>query len=211
MSLSLISGNHSTKGDPLALFLVGHRLNRIGNMRFMVKKVLLLFPVLGLAAYFLDFVFLSRTWTKDESAIRRVFRSMLEGTRKRLFWICLFPEGTRITPQKQRESQEYASSKGLPVLKHVLIPRVKGLQSTLVGLRSDVDAVLDVTIAYSIKRGETVNVGSSGNGHLSNKMSIRPDMFDFMLHRSSVRSWPIHIHVRIIPMSDIPSNEVRHT
>ena len=36
-------------------------------------------------------------------------------------------EGTRARPAKIKESQEFAKSRGLPVLKHVLLPRTKGL------------------------------------------------------------------------------------
>jgi len=188
------------------------------------KQVLLLFPILGLAAYFLNFVFLSRTWTKDEGAIRKVFRSMIEGARKRskIFWICLFPEGTRLTPAKLQKSQEYAASKNLPHLKHLLIPRIKGLQATLVGLRQDVDAVLDLTIAYSVRQGQMPVQGGGGggevgaaagaggavSGHLANHFKIRPSMGDLILRRSAACSWPVHIHVRILPVSQIPEDEV---
>jgi len=256
----IVFSNHATAGDPLALFLVGHRLGRIGNMRFMVKKVLLWFPVLGLTAYFLDFLFLSRDWTKDQAAIRRVFRSMVEGTRQRLFWICMFPEGTRLTANKLREAQAFAAARKLPVPKHVLVPRLKGLQATLNDLRAHTDAVLDVTIAYSVRLADSAgpqagahrkstNAASAetpapagahdgapvdddagaargscdasdghsergslsaaaGGGHLANGVPIRPTLGDLFLHRSPLRSWPVHIHVRVLPMSDVPSDEV---
>ena len=256
----IVISNHATAGDPLALFVVGHRLGRIGNMRFLVKKVLLWFPVLGLAAYFLDFVFLTRDWTKDQMSIRRIFRKMLEGTRKRRFWLCLFPEGTRITPNKLREAQEYAAARNLPVPERVLIPRVKGLKAALDGLRAHADSVLDVTIAYSVRKGDSAGpqavaqpkaantasatnptpagthdgapVGhhagagqgtcdaangrsgreslssAAGGGHLANGAPIRPSIGDLLLLRCPLRSWPVHIHVRLIPISDIPSDEV---
>lgn len=199
----IVISNHATAGDPLALFLLGHRLERIGNMRFMVRKDLLFFPVLGLTAFFLDFVFLSREWNKDQKNIGKVFRSMMEGTGERIFWMCMFPEGTRISPQKLRDSQQYAASKNLPVLQHVLVPRVKGLQATLKSLRAKADGVLDVTIAYSVRGGPE----SGRHGRLANGGAIRPGLGDLLLHRSTERSWPVHIHVRLIPMSDIPLDE----
>ena len=226
----VVIANHSTAGDPLALFILGHRLRRIGNMRFMVKKILLFFPVLGLAAHFLDFVFLSRKWNQDEADIRRVFRKMIEGTRKRPFWLCLFPEGTRLSEPKLRESQTYAAARRLPVLKHVLIPRVKGLRLALSVLRDNVDAVLDVTIAYSERK--TIRDGAGAEAHdeadeaaerraraashdgggkhfLANHVPIRPSLRDLFLRRVTARSWPVHLHVRLIPLADIPSDEVR--
>lgn len=41
------------------------------------------------------------------------------------FWLALFVEGTRFTQEKLLAAQKYAASRGLPVLKNVLIPRTK--------------------------------------------------------------------------------------
>lgn len=41
------------------------------------------------------------------------------------FWLTIFVEGTRITPDKLLAAQEFAILKGLPVPKNVLIPRTK--------------------------------------------------------------------------------------
>lgn len=41
------------------------------------------------------------------------------------FWLALFVEGTRFTETKLLSAQEFAASKGLPIPKHVLIPRTK--------------------------------------------------------------------------------------
>ena len=204
----IVVANHSTAGDPLALFVLGHRLRRIGNMRFMVKGVLFLFPVLGLAAYFLDFIFLRRKWNQDQVSIRRMFHSMVESTtHKRHFWICLFPEGTRLTPDKLRESQAFAAAKQLPQLRHVLIPRVKGLQMTLELLRHNVDALIDVTIAYSVRKHPASSPSdracAEDAGHLANLGEIRPGLGDLLLYRSAERDWPVHMHVRVIPIADI--------
>jgi lysophosphatidic acid acyltransferase/lysophosphatidylinositol acyltransferase len=38
----------------------------------------------------------------------------------------MFCEGTRFTAKKHAKSIEYAKSKGLPELKHHLLPRTKG-------------------------------------------------------------------------------------
>jgi lysophosphatidic acid acyltransferase/lysophosphatidylinositol acyltransferase len=40
--------------------------------------------------------------------------------------LLLFPEGTRFTPEKHAAAVEFARSKGLPVFKHLLVPRAKG-------------------------------------------------------------------------------------
>ncbi|CAI5996210.1 unnamed protein product [Closterium sp. NIES-64] len=43
----------------------------------------------------------------------------------RFFWVALFMEGTRFTPEKLKAAQEYAKEAGLPIPRHVLVPRTK--------------------------------------------------------------------------------------
>ena len=45
--------------------------------------------------------------------------------------MAIFAEGTRFTEAKLQSSREYAQSKGLPELKHHLLPRPRGLSITL--------------------------------------------------------------------------------
>ena len=45
--------------------------------------------------------------------------------------LCLFAEGTRFTPEKHEVSKEFARSRGLPILKHHLVPRTKGFNFIL--------------------------------------------------------------------------------
>ncbi|XVF19261.1 hypothetical protein REPUB_Repub11eG0094700 [Reevesia pubescens] len=63
------------------------------------------------------------------------------------FWMTIFVEGTRLTPDKLFEAQTFASSKGLPIPKNVLIPKTKGFVTAVQSLRSFVPALYDVTIA----------------------------------------------------------------
>jgi lysophosphatidic acid acyltransferase/lysophosphatidylinositol acyltransferase len=41
------------------------------------------------------------------------------------FWLALFVEGTRFTQSKLIAAQEFATSRGMPVPKNVLVPRTK--------------------------------------------------------------------------------------
>lgn len=41
------------------------------------------------------------------------------------FWLTIFAEGTRMTPDKLSEAQKFAASRKLPIPKNVLIPRTK--------------------------------------------------------------------------------------
>ncbi|KAB1227672.1 1-acyl-sn-glycerol-3-phosphate acyltransferase 3, partial [Morella rubra] len=65
------------------------------------------------------------------------------------FWLALFVEGTRFTQEKLLAAQKYAASRGLPVLKNVLIPRTKGFVSAVNHMRTFVPAVYDCTVVVS--------------------------------------------------------------
>lgn len=60
----------------------------------------------------------------------------------------LYPEGTRIKPNKLAKAQEFAQQNGHALPQHVLIPRVRGFQATLDGLEGHLQAVYDLTIVY---------------------------------------------------------------
>ena len=45
-------------------------------------------------------------------------------------WVLLYPEGTRLSPEKLAASQEFAASRNLPILNHHLVPRTKGFSFT---------------------------------------------------------------------------------
>ena len=49
--------------------------------------------------------------------------------------LLLFCEGTRFTEAKHKASMEVARKKGLPVLKHHLLPRTKGFVLSVNGLK----------------------------------------------------------------------------
>eukprot|EP00257_Ricinus_communis_P013682 XP_015571183.1 1-acyl-sn-glycerol-3-phosphate acyltransferase 2 isoform X2 [Ricinus communis] len=65
----------------------------------------------------------------------------------RPFWLTLFVEGTRMTSDKLVAAQNFATSKGLPVPRNVLIPRTKGFVAAVRHMRSFVPAIYDITLA----------------------------------------------------------------
>lgn len=52
-----------------------------------------------------------------------------------LFQLLLFAEGTRFTEAKHKASMEVARKKGIPELKHHLLPRTKGFVLTMTGVK----------------------------------------------------------------------------
>ncbi|GJP32768.1 hypothetical protein CLOM_g17366 [Closterium sp. NIES-68] len=69
------------------------------------------------------------------------------------FWLAIFPEGTDFTDRKRDACQEFARSRGLPVLNHVLLPRTRGTYLCLHSLHAVFEAVIDVTVAYDKGKG----------------------------------------------------------
>jgi 1-acyl-sn-glycerol-3-phosphate acyltransferase len=62
--------------------------------------------------------------------------------------VVIFPEGTRYTPKKHLESQEFAREKGYPVLDYLLTPKPKGFAFALNQMRNDIEAVYVCTMAF---------------------------------------------------------------
>ncbi|XP_052736278.1 probable 1-acyl-sn-glycerol-3-phosphate acyltransferase 4 isoform X2 [Vigna angularis] len=122
-----------------------------------------------------------RKWEVDEQILHQKL-STLQDPQDPL-WLALFPEGTDYTDQKSKNSQKFAAETGLPVLKNVLLPKTKGFHACLEALRGSLDAVYDVTIAYK----------NQCPSFLDNVFGVDPS--------------EVHLHVRCIPVEEIPASE----
>lgn len=71
------------------------------------------------------------------------------------YLLILFPEGTNMSPNTRPRLEAYAAKVGAAPLKHVLLPRLRGLFHSLRLLRRSVLVVYDITIGYS---GTTADV-----------------------------------------------------
>ena len=84
---------------------------------------------------------MKRNWAEDSKTIIKQVASIFDFPKdhhfnvkyfnaNRIFCfflkISIYCEGTRFTEEKHKASIEFAKSKGLPQLKHHLLPRVKG-------------------------------------------------------------------------------------
>lgn len=97
-------------------------------------------------------VFLSRNWDKDKVAIAQTFRHLKEDPTTP-FWLLSHPEGTRFSPKKLEECNNFAREHGHPELKHCLLPRTKGFVATVNGLRGCLESILDCTIVWDKPAG----------------------------------------------------------
>ncbi|GAC1433296.1 MAG: acyltransferase [Thermoanaerobaculia bacterium] len=141
----LILCNHVSWLDIFVLQRTFHR--RVAFIRFFLKRELIWFPIVGLASWALDFPFMRR-YTPEYLERHPEKRGLdLEATRRACrryrgipVAILNFMEGTRYTPEKHaRQESPY---------RHLLRPRFGGTAFVMASLGEQLDAIVDVTLAY---------------------------------------------------------------
>ncbi len=162
---ALVAGNHQSMLDIAVLYCLADKFGKGRHPRWLGKNALKYTPLLGWGALLSGtMIFLRRDWARDREGLQASLCTLVKAQHP--FWLCIFPEGTRLTPAKREASQHYARSKNYPVLHKVLLPRPKGFTAAVQGLRADIDAVLDVSICYSqrppfiasVVRGERIAI-----------------------------------------------------
>jgi 1-acyl-sn-glycerol-3-phosphate acyltransferase len=174
---ALLVVNHQTMSDIPPLMKLGKSKDRLGDMKYFIKKELKWVPGMGWGLQFLDAVFIDRQWTRDEDTIRRTFARLVDGNVP--VYLVSFVEGTRLTAAKLAKAKDYAREHRLPVPRHTLVPRTKGFVASIQGLRGHLDAVYDLTLGYD---------------------SGVPTLWQYL--QGLVRR--IHLHVRRIPIDALP-------
>ncbi len=143
---AMVVSNHQAMPDITFLMFLAIAKQRLGDMKYFVKKQLAWAPGVGWGMLFLDCIFVKRDWASDAETIRETFARINDGDVP--IWLISFSEGTRMTPGKLAAAQAFAKERGLREPKHVLVPRPKGFSASIQGLRGHLDAVYDVTIGY---------------------------------------------------------------
>jgi len=176
---ALVAANHQQMPDIPAIMKFARTKDRLGDLKFFVKKQLKWVPGMGWGMQFLDCVFIDRDWTADRETIRRTFSRLVDDEVP--VYLVSFVEGTRLTLPKLAAAQDYARAHGLRPPVHTLVPRTKGFVASVEGLRGHIDAVYDLTIAYD---------------------HAVPSLWQYL--KGLVRR--IHVHVRRFPIADLPNS-----
>ncbi len=177
---AIIVSNHQQMPDIPTIMAFAKSKKRLGDLKFFVKDVLKWVPGIGWGMLFLDCVFVKRNWSSDADHILKTFSTLVDNEVP--VWLVSFVEGTRARLHKIEASREFALSRGLEPLEHVLMPRTKGFAATVQGLREHVTVVYDFTIGYE----EGV-----------------PTLWQYI--KGSVCR--IHLHVRRFPVEELPTLE----
>nr|XP_043635532.1 1-acyl-sn-glycerol-3-phosphate acyltransferase 2-like [Erigeron canadensis] len=179
---ALLIPNHKSDIDWLIGWVLAQRSGCLGSSLAVMKKSAKLLPVIGWSMWFSEYLFLDRSWAKDENTLKLGFQRLKDYPRP--FWLGLFVEGTRFTQAKLLAAQEYATSNGLHVPRNVLIPRTKGFVTSVSQLRSFVPAIYDITVAIP-------------------RNSPQPTMMRLFKGQSSV----VHVNLKRHLMKDLPETD----
>lgn len=162
---AVVIANHQTMLDIAVLYRFADEFGKGQHLRWLGKRSFRNMPLLGWGAWLSrTILFLHRDWARDRARLNSNFSELIKAPRP--FWLCFFPEGTRLTVAKLSAAQQYARAKNYPILHKVLLPRPKGFTAAVQGLRTHIDAVLDVSIYYSqrppfisaVMHGKKVNI-----------------------------------------------------
>ncbi|XP_004869047.1 1-acyl-sn-glycerol-3-phosphate acyltransferase delta isoform X1 [Heterocephalus glaber] len=173
--------NHKFEIDFLCGWSLSERLGILGNSKVLAKKELAYVPIIGWMWYFTEMIFCTRKWEQDRQTVAKSLLHLRDYPEKYLFLIHC--EGTRFTEKKHQISMQVAQAKGLPSLKHHLLPRTKGFAITVRCLRGVVPAVYDCTLNFRNNENPTLL------GVLNGK------------------KYHADCYVRRIPMEDIPDDD----
>jgi 1-acyl-sn-glycerol-3-phosphate acyltransferase len=147
----LVNSNHQSWVDILVLQRCFNR--RLPLLRFFLKSQLFWVPFLGVAWWALDFPYMRR-YSKEQISRQPGLKGKdLENARRacekfRNIPVAMmnFPEGTRFSEAKR---DRYGSP-----YENLLEPRIGGMGQVLYALGESMDSMIDVTIAYPVKRAD---------------------------------------------------------
>ncbi|XP_054578640.1 1-acyl-sn-glycerol-3-phosphate acyltransferase delta isoform X3 [Eptesicus fuscus] len=126
--------NHKFEIDFLCGWSLAERFGVLGGSKVLAKKELAYVPIIGWMWYFTEMVFCTRKWEQDRKTVSQSLLRLRDYPEKYFFLIHC--EGTRFTEKKHQISMQVAQAKGLPGLKHHLLPRTKGFAVTVRSLRN---------------------------------------------------------------------------
>eukprot|EP00911_Craspedida_sp_UC1_P000559 UC1_evm2s429 len=174
----VLLSNHKSDADWLFGWLMAQHTGCLGGTKCLMKKALSYVPVLGWSWYFLEYIFVARSWIKDREHITKCIRQL--GTFPHVFWMVIFAEGTRFTREKYEASASYCREKGLRVFKNVLLPRTKGFVVAMDEMRHHID---NVTVTTAIlPDNKVVSLGAVLDGMKTE----------------------VHVHLDMLPASEVP-------
>ncbi|CAI9171570.1 1-acyl-sn-glycerol-3-phosphate acyltransferase epsilon isoform X1 [Muntiacus reevesi] len=185
--------NHQSTVDWIIADILAVRQNALGHVRYVLKDGLKWLPLYG--CYFSQHggIYVKRSAKFNENQMRKKLQRYINAGTP--MYLVIFPEGTRYNPELTKvisASQAFAAQEGLPVLKHVLTPRIKATHVAFDSMKDYLDAVYDVTVAFE------------GSVDDKGQRKEAPSMAEFLCKECP----KIHIHIDRIDKKNIPEEQV---
>ncbi|CAH8385894.1 unnamed protein product [Eruca vesicaria subsp. sativa] len=184
---ALVLCNHRGDIDWLIGWVMAQRSGCLGSTLTLMRNEAKYLPIIGWCMWFSEYIFLAKNWAKDENILKAALYNLKDFPTT--FWLCLYVEGTRFTQQNLDAAKAYASLKGLPSPRNVLIPRTKDAQLENY-FTNDVFSDLDVHhVGRPIKPLilQAISVVLNGEDHIF--VCLSPGCCNF----NNATSDPIHI------------------
>nr|XP_045380459.1 1-acyl-sn-glycerol-3-phosphate acyltransferase delta isoform X2 [Camelus bactrianus] len=157
--------NHKFEIDFLCGWSLAERFGVLGGSKVLAKKELAYVPIIGWMWYFTEMVFCTRKWEQDRKTVSKSLLHLRDYPEKYFFLIHC--EGTRFTEKKHQISMQVAQAKGLPSLKHHLLPRTKGFAVTVRSLRN-----VGSQAGFSENSGTDSAPGAAHSEHLITRWAV---------------------------------------
>ncbi|XP_005225981.1 1-acyl-sn-glycerol-3-phosphate acyltransferase epsilon [Bos indicus] len=185
--------NHQSTVDWIIADILAVRQSALGHVRYVLKDGLKWLPLYG--CYFSQHggIYVKRSAKFNENQMRKKLQRYINAGTP--MYLVIFPEGTRYNPELTKvisASQAFAAQEGLPVLKHVLTPRIKATHVAFDSMKDYLDAVYDVTVAFE------------GSVDDKGQRKEAPSMAEFLCKECP----KIHIHIDRIDKKNIPEEQV---
>lgn len=140
--VNILFANHNSTADVIIICGMIYKFN-IENFYFIFKKSLVKVPILG--DIIKDDISLNRNWDSDKDNIKNQVKGIKKG------YIIIYPEGTRFSCKKHKDSIKFSIDNKLPIYNYTLTPRVKGSHLIFKTLfeTNKLGKIFDMTIIFS--------------------------------------------------------------
>ena len=139
--IDILFSNHNSTIDFLILASLVYKFN-IPNYFYIFKDSIGKIPIIGDCLK--DDIKLKRNWEEDKDSIVDQLNNIESGI------IIIYPEGTRYSKKKHKESRKFCKNNKLPIFNYTLAPRVKGSHLVISSLKkvNRLGNVYDVTLTF---------------------------------------------------------------
>ncbi len=141
---SILLPNHRYETEIFMITTVLNFFGCLGNFHAVCKKSLQYLPFVGWLCKLHEYIFLERNFELDKKIISKNVQSLIKHTDP--VTITMFVEGTRFTEEKHKISMQIAAKKGLPELKHHLLPRTRGFTTFMETVKNGSKCGLPVAV-----------------------------------------------------------------